>query len=93
MQELSTRGQKDPSEAKKAMKVLNYWKKCLIKVAQLPQKPHSASNQILATTSDKIDIEVNVPVTFITRGHCIGAFAQHYLRIDNTSSKTKTKGS
>ena len=44
-------GHKHPSEAKKGMKDLISWKKCLIKVAQQPQKPLSGSNQIWATIS------------------------------------------
>ena len=34
----AVRGQKHLSEAKKGTKELIYWKKCLIKVAQQPQK-------------------------------------------------------
>ena len=37
------------------MKESIYWKKCLMKVAQQPQKPLSGSNQIWDTTSDKKD--------------------------------------
>ena len=37
----AVRGQKRPLEAKKGMKELIYGKKCLIKVAQQPQKPLS----------------------------------------------------
>ena len=51
----AVRGQKHPSEAKKGIKELIYKKKYLIKVSQQPQKPHSKSNQIGATTSDKKD--------------------------------------
>ena len=40
----AVRGQKHLSEAKKDTKELIYWKKCLIKVAQQPQKPLSGSN-------------------------------------------------
>jgi hypothetical protein len=88
----AARGQKHPSEAEKVMKMLNYWKKCFKNVAQRPKKSLSGSNQILATTSDKSDIEVNIPVTFIIRDHSIGAYTQHYPRIDITSSTTKTEG-
>ena len=49
----AVRGQKHPSEAKNGMKELMYWKKCLIKVFQQPQKPLIGSNQIWATTSGK----------------------------------------
>ena len=42
----AVRGQKHLSEAKKGTKELIYWKKCLIKVAQQPQKPPIGSNQI-----------------------------------------------
>ena len=35
----AVRGQKHSSEAKKGTKELSYWKKCLIKFAQQPQKP------------------------------------------------------
>ena len=44
----AVRGQKHLSEAKKGTKELIYWKKCLIKVAQQPQKPPIGSNQIWA---------------------------------------------
>ena len=37
----AVRGQKHLSEAKKDTKELIYWKKCLIKVAQQPQKTRS----------------------------------------------------
>ena len=40
------RDQKHPSEAKNGMKELIYRKKCLMKVAQQPQKPSDGSNQI-----------------------------------------------
>ena len=49
----ATRGQNKPSEAKNGMKELIYRKKCLLKVAQQPQKPPDGSNQIWATTSGK----------------------------------------
>jgi hypothetical protein len=51
----ATRGQKHPSEAENGMKESFYGKKCLMKVAQQPQKPLSVSNQIWATTSGKKD--------------------------------------
>ena len=51
----ATRCQKLPSEAENGMKESIYWKKCLMKVADQPLKPPSASNQIWATTSDKKD--------------------------------------
>ena len=35
----AVRGQKHPSGAKKGMKEFSYSKKCVIKVAQQPQKP------------------------------------------------------
>ena len=47
----AARGQKHPSEAKKGMKELIYWKKYLIKVSQQPQKHLIWSNQIWDTTS------------------------------------------
>ena len=47
----AVRDQKHLSEAKKSTKELISWKKCLIKVAQQPQKPPIGSNQIWATTS------------------------------------------
>ena len=45
---------------------LIYWKKYLVKVSQQPQKPLSGSNQIWATTSEKIHPSAH-------RGHCIAA--------------------
>ena len=58
-------GQKHPSEAKNGMKELIYWKKCLTKVSQQPQKTPCGSNQIWAMTSGKKDTSSNL------RGHCI----------------------
>ena len=42
----TVRGQKHLSEAKKGTKELIYWKKCLIKVAQQPQKPPIGSKGV-----------------------------------------------
>ena len=58
----AVRGQKHPSEAKNIMKELIYWKKCLMKVAQQPQKPLSGSNQIWSTTLGKKDTASEVTV-------------------------------
>ena len=51
----AVRGQKHPSEVEIGMKESIYWKKCLMKVAQQPQKLPDGSNQIWATTSGKKD--------------------------------------
>ena len=59
----AARGQKHPCEAKKSRKELNYWKKCLIKVAQQPHKPLGRSNQIWATTSCKKDTSQQPPTS------------------------------
>ena len=57
------RGHKHPSEVENGMKESIYWKKCLMKVAQQPQKPPDGSNQIWATTSGKKDTWVTSEVT------------------------------
>ena len=49
----AVRGQKHPFEVKNGMKESIYLKKCLMKVAQQPQKSPDRSNQIWATTSGK----------------------------------------
>ena len=43
------------------------------KVTQQPQKTLRGTNYIWATTSNKRDIQAIIPVTSITRGHCIAA--------------------
>ena len=43
------------------------------KVTQQPEKTLRGTNYIWATTSNKRDIQAIIPVTSITRGHCIAA--------------------
>ena len=59
----ATRGQKHPLEVENGTKESIYWKKCLMKVAQQPQKPPDGSNQIWATTSGKKDTWATSEVT------------------------------
>ena len=42
----AARGQKQPADVKNGMKESIHRKKCLLNVAQQPQKPHNGSNQI-----------------------------------------------
>ena len=58
----AARGQKHPSDAENGMKESIYWKKCLMKVAQQPQKLLNESNQIWDTTSDKKDTPQQPPL-------------------------------
>ena len=59
----AVRGQKHPSDVENGMKESIYWKKCLMKVSQQPQKPTDGSNQIWATNSGKKDTWATSEVT------------------------------
>ena len=52
----AARGQKHRSEVENGTKESIYWKKCLMKGAQQPQKTPDGSNQIWATTSGYKDM-------------------------------------
>jgi hypothetical protein len=57
----AVRGQKHPAEVENGIRI--DWKKCLMKVAQQPQKPPDRSNQIWAMTSGKKDTWATSEVT------------------------------
>ena len=92
----AVRGQKHPSEAKKGMKEMIYWKEYWIKVSQQPQKPFSGSNQIWAATSDKKDTATSeVTVAAAAAGSnipiCIATYVW-YMMLLLCSSKNKPAG-
>ena len=84
----AVRGQKHLSEAKKRHERVDLMKKCLIKVAQQPQKSPIGSNKIWATTSDwKIMIfeATKVTAAFIGKNTRPKKHLFHYYSTDQRS--------